>query len=273
MLAGMSELIRERPRILREWRHVLVSMVSGGDLGRPSRNVVLVIAAIAATFMAFIGPFGTWKESLPERLGFWIIGVVGSVWIGFGLDLCLRRIAWFRDRPTTRALANVTVFAAPAGLIASAAAALIQGLPIDWALYWQTVPQILLVGMGFVGLFHLAARRNAPAASPSPADPTIGGLLPLKLSGARLLAMEAEDHYVRIHTDRGASLVLMAFETALAKVAHLDGTRIHRSWWVARAAVVGIQRGDGRATLSLSGGIQAPVSRRYARLLRSAGWY
>jgi DNA-binding LytR/AlgR family response regulator len=85
--------------------------------------------------------------------------------------------------------------------------------------------------------------------------------------------MEAEDHYVLIHTDRGASLVLTAFETALSKVTHLDGMRIHRSWWVARAAVVGVQRGDGRATLALSGGIQAPVSRRYARLLRAAGWY
>jgi DNA-binding LytR/AlgR family response regulator len=104
-------------------------------------------------------------------------------------------------------------------------------------------------------------------ANPASVSPTI------KMSGARLLAMEAEDHYVRIHTDRGASLVLTAFETALAKAAHLDGMRIHRSWWVARAAVVGIQRGDGRATLALSGGIQAPVSRRYARLLRAAGWY
>ncbi len=273
MLDRMSDLMRERPRIFREWRHALDPAAYESDVIRQSPLVVLAIAVVAATFMAIIGPFGTWKEPLPERLGFWIIGVGGSVWVGFGLDRCLRRVPWFRPRPTTRALANVALFAAPAGLIASAVGALFQRSPIDWALYWQTVPQILLVGFGFVGLFHLAARRNVPAAPETPKDPTIGGLLPIKLSGACLLAIEAEDHYVRVHTDRGASLVLMAFETALAKVAHLDGTRIHRSWWVSRAAVVGIQRGDGRATLSLSGGIQAPVSRRYARLLRSAGWY
>jgi DNA-binding LytR/AlgR family response regulator len=34
-----------------------------------------------------------------------------------------------------------------------------------------------------------------------------------------------------------------------------------------------VKRGDGRATLSLPGGIRVPVSRRYARLLREAGWY
>jgi DNA-binding LytR/AlgR family response regulator len=65
----------------------------------------------------------------------------------------------------------------------------------------------------------------------------------------------------------------MAFETALAKVAHLDGRRIHRSWWVARFAIAGVERGDGRATLTLQGGALAPVSRRYARSLRSEGWY
>ena len=47
----------------------------------------------------------------------------------------------------------------------------------------------------------------------------------------------------------------------------------HRSWWVARDAVRDASRGDGRATLTLEGGIVAPVSRRYARALREAGWY
>jgi hypothetical protein len=270
----MSDPIREQPRIFREWRRVLLLPATAGrDAIRSSPARTLTIAVIAATFLAVIGPFGTWQEPLPERLGFWIIGIGGSVWVGFGLDRCLRRNTWLRHRPTTRALANVALFAAPAGLIASAAAAIIQGAPIDWGLYWRTVPQILLVGLAFVALFHLGAHQGVPAASEMPEDSVLGGLLPLKLSGARLLAIEAEDHYVRIHTDRGASLVLMAFETALAKVAYLDGMRVHRSWWVARAAVVGIQRGDGRATLALPGGLQAPVSRRYARILRSEGWY
>ena len=35
----------------------------------------------------------------------------------------------------------------------------------------------------------------------------------------------------------------------------------------------GIKRGDGRATLTLEGGLAVPVSRRHARALRAAGWY
>jgi len=59
----------------------------------------------------------------------------------------------------------------------------------------------------------------------------------------------------------------------LAKVETLDGQRVHRSWWVARGAVLDVRRGQGRATLQLRCGVAAPVSRRYAKALRSLGWY
>jgi DNA-binding LytR/AlgR family response regulator len=122
-----------------------------------------------------------------------------------------------------------------------------------------------------MGVF-LGGRRIKPEAVEAQ-DPTLGGLLPLKFSGANLMAIEAQDHYVRVHTDRGTALVLMSFDTALGEAARLSGRRVHRSWWVARDSVVAVERGDGRATLSLRGGAQAPVSRRYAGGLRSAGWY
>lgn len=269
----MPAPIREQPRLFRESPRALVRAVRVNDVLRSAPLVTLGMGVLAAVFMAAVGPFGTWKEPLHERLGFWVIGMTGAILAGSGLDHCLRRMTWFGSRPAARAVANVVIFAAPAGLIASALAAVVQGSQIDWPLYRQTVPQILLVGLGFVGLIHLLGRRTTIARHRGLGDSTIGGLLPPKLAGARLLALEAQDHYVRVHTDRGASLVLETFEIALAKVSHLDGARTHRSWWVARGAVNGIERGDGRATLTLSGGTQAPVSRRYARCLRSAGWY
>jgi len=270
----MVERFRERPRILRDWWGIRsLQTAASPDALVPARRT-LTIALIAALFMALAGPFGTWEEPLIERLGFWVLGIGGCGLAGLALERGLKVLGQLRDRPRARALAIVALLAAPAGLLASAAAAALQHAPINWPLYLQTLPQILLVGAGLVGLLHLAARRRESAASCSAAeDPTLGGLLPLRFSGARLLAMEAQDHYVRVHTDQGAGLVLMGFETALAKAAQLEGKRVHRSWWVARAAVVGVVRGDGRATLRLRGGAEAPVSRRYARLLRSAGWY
>jgi len=48
---------------------------------------------------------------------------------------------------------------------------------------------------------------------------------------------------------------------------------VHRSWWVARDAVTDARRGDGKATLTLANGVEAPVSRAYAKALREAGWF
>ncbi|MGH8219691.1 MAG: LytTR family DNA-binding domain-containing protein [Steroidobacteraceae bacterium] len=240
----------------------------------PSARFLFPVALLAAAFMAVAGPFGTWQEPLLERLGFWVLGIGASGLAGLALDHPLRRIAWLSQRPGARALLIVALIAGPAGLLASVIAAALQRSPINWPLYFRTLPEILLVGVGLVALLRFAASRGRGAGGPAASDgPTPDGLLPLKFSGARLLALEAQDHYVRVHTDRGASLVLMAFGTALSKVAHLDGRRVHRSWWVARFAIAGVERGDGRATLSLQGGARAPVSRRFARALRSEGWY
>jgi DNA-binding LytR/AlgR family response regulator len=97
--------------------------------------------------------------------------------------------------------------------------------------------------------------------------------IPLHLRGARLIAVQSEDHYLRVHTTSGSDLILMRFSDALDELEGLEGAQTHRSWWVAKDAVQRAKRGDGRATLDLEGGITAPVSRRYARALRDAGWY
>src|SRR5690606_13712732 len=97
--------------------------------------------------------------------------------------------------------------------------------------------------------------------------------LPLRLRGATLLAVEAEDHYLRLHTDRGSDLILMRLGDAVAELDGLEGARTPRSWWVARGAVDGVARGERRAALTLEGGLEVPVSRTAARELRAKGWW
>ena len=232
------------------------------------------VAMAAAVFMALAAPFGTAGEPVIERLGFWVVGAGGGFFAAKAFDARLRSLRRIRLPAAARIAALVAIITVPAALAASAAAAVLHHRPIDWALCWKTVPQIAMVGAGFSALGVLAdrPRRLAPAAFRAE-DPTLSGLLPHKLSGARLLALEAQDHYVRVHTDRGSALVLTGLESAIAKLAGVEGQRVHRSWWVARAAVTDVRRGGGRAVLRLTGGVEVPVSRRYARLLRTAGWY
>jgi DNA-binding LytR/AlgR family response regulator len=96
--------------------------------------------------------------------------------------------------------------------------------------------------------------------------------LPPKLRGAKVWAVEAEDHYLRLHTSKGQDLILMRLADAVAELEGIEGAQVHRSWWVAREAIADIARADGRANLTLQDGSQVPVSRTYARMLRERGW-
>jgi DNA-binding LytR/AlgR family response regulator len=81
-----------------------------------------------------------------------------------------------------------------------------------------------------------------------------------------------EDHYVRIHTAAGSRLVEGPFERVIATMGDLEGLRVHRSWWVARAAVVGVEAEGRNLKLRLANDLRAPVSRASVAKLRQVGW-
>ena len=81
-----------------------------------------------------------------------------------------------------------------------------------------------------------------------------------------------EDHYVRIHTPHGSTLVLSPLGRAIEAIGDLEGLQVHRSWWVARHAVeVAVYEGRN-LKLRLTGGIEAPVARNQVARLKAAGW-
>ncbi len=86
-----------------------------------------------------------------------------------------------------------------------------------------------------------------------------------EISGLTLLAIEADEHYVRLHTDAGSKHVLYRFRDALKDAEDLAGLRVHRSWWVAEAAMEALEQGPSGIGLRLKGGLQAPVSQTYRR--------
>jgi DNA-binding LytR/AlgR family response regulator len=90
--------------------------------------------------------------------------------------------------------------------------------------------------------------------------------------GRDLLALEMEDHYVRAHMAAGSALVLMRMRDAVAELDGMDGLQVHRSWWVARAAVEGTVQDGRNIRLRLKNGIEAPVARANQLALRDSGW-
>lgn len=97
--------------------------------------------------------------------------------------------------------------------------------------------------------------------------------LPFKFRHAEIHALEAEDHYLRVHTAAGDTLILMRLYDAIRELDGIEGSQTHRSWWVARAAVTDTTRSNGRVGFTLKGDLTAPVSRSFQKALRQDGWF
>ena len=119
---------------------------------------------------------------------------------------------------------------------------------------------------GVVGTALFAGESDA-------AEPA--GALLARLSAPKrgeLHHLRMQDHYIEVHTDKGMEMVLLRFRDALREVEDIEGMQVHRSHWVARAAVDAVERRDGRITLRLVNGTRVPVSRSFAPALRARGW-
>ncbi|GAB5390355.1 MAG: hypothetical protein Alpg2KO_33230 [Alphaproteobacteria bacterium] len=95
--------------------------------------------------------------------------------------------------------------------------------------------------------------------------------MPDGLEGS-ILCLQIEDHYLRVYTAAGSDLVLHRLSDAVNELAQSDGMQVHRSWWVARSALVSVETENRQKILVLSNDVRVPVSRSYLPAVREAGW-
>jgi hypothetical protein len=237
----------------------------------------LAVALAAGLLLALTGAFGMSGAPLLFRLGYWLpIMLLGAGWGHLCSRLVERRIDMDRRPWLTVALLTV-VMSGPLAILVWA----VTGWFFDDARALSLArlpdfigPVLLVTGtLSALNVFLARTPVQTHAAAPGAGPARFLDRLPSKLRGAAIRAVQSEDHYLRLHTDRGSDLILMRLSDALTELEGLEGAQTHRSWWVAKDAVRDVSRGGGRATLTLDGGIEAPVSRRYAKALREAGWY
>jgi hypothetical protein len=246
----------------------------GPAFGGVSWARLLAVCAAAGTFMALVGAFSTGAEPIGRRLAYWIgLLLVG----GLAGGAIARRVfgsGRFQERPWLAGAIVAALLTLPLTLLVWAASTILFRSGWDPAEILRTLPSVAVVSAAMTAIAYLVGRaQRQTRAEPAAPPPPFLKRLPPKLRGARIYAVEAEDHYLRVHTDRGSDLILMRLSEAIGELEGLDGAQTHRSWWVAREAVADVERGDGRATLTLGNGVKAPVSRTHARTLREAGWY
>jgi hypothetical protein len=117
---------------------------------------------------------------------------------------------------------------------------------------------------------HVVASEVDKADGGHPELPAVLQLAPVPLQPEHLLAMCAEEHYVRLITTEGEFLVYHRFSDALKEVKKLRGLRVHRSHWVAQSSIVRVCRSAKKMFIELAGDRQVPVSRPYQAMVTQA---
>ena len=208
-------------------------------------------------------------------VGAWCVETAFGVAIGVVVARRLIPQAWFTTKLWAAGLTIACSVSVP--MAALVIVLHVWGDPrrLTMGLLLAALPSVFGSSLVMTGLAFLVRRpvTQTHAAQPDAPPPKFLDRLPARLRGAELYAVEAEDHYLRLHTSLGRDLILMRLADALVELEGVEGAQTHRSWWVARAAVTSAERLDGRAVLTLKDGAEVPVSRGFARVLRTAGWF
>lgn len=239
----------------------------------------LIVAGVA---LGLAGPFSTFDAwALPTRIAFWVAAVLSIGGINFATRVLIARLARDRLRLWPVLLLTCVVAAVPGGLLLWAAVPPLLGADAKAISLPVVIGQVLLINLvlTFVGVLVAQRGARAPAGLPQPTPAPVvpepnrwRERLPAEHRAADLLALEAEDHYLRVHTVAGSTLILLRLGDAIAELGPERGQQVHRSWWVAHDAVERTERRGEKVALILRGGLRVPVSRGNRAKLATMGW-
>ena len=87
---------------------------------------------------------------------------------------------------------------------------------------------------------------------------------------AEIIALKAEDHYLRVYTAKGDTLIHYRFRDALHDLREMDGLQVHRSYWVRRAAIKERYTKAHSQFLRVGEDLSIPISRSFQRQLEAS---
>jgi hypothetical protein len=227
--------------------------------------------AALAVGLAFgvMAPFGTADApNLPSRYLYWTLAIaLNWLQISLALELVRRSSATRSWTALRQALTVAAVISLPASFeIVWLSHYFLGAIIANLASLLMVYLYVLLVSVMITVPASLLEARRAAAAAPTIAAPAFFERIPPAL-GHQLIGLEMEDHYLRIHTALGSDLILCRFGDALRELQGFDGVQVHRSWYVARAAIKEMRKEGQKMTLTLRNGIEVPVSRPFQKTL------
>lgn len=226
----------------------------------------LLFVLILAIALGHAGPYGTYERfDLETRMVFWVV-VISLPW-------SISKVLFFLAKhfaPENLSKRYISVMLMPLlALLGSAAVSLIslkvglyqgQSFVQVWPtsiLVWLVFAFFIVLPMIFIGGELAREQRKVGVTTMME---FFHHKLPDSIKNNQLIALKAEDHYLRIITDGGSALILMKFEDALAALNGYPGIQTHRSWWLAYSQLQDLE--VIASSVSLQDGTKVPISRR-----------
>lgn len=241
-------------------------------LMRDSRSWALLV--IMGAIAGMIGPFGTYEAvPLVPPLIYWLAVIIGTGATGtLVAGLAERKLKTWLSPVVAAVLGGalagppITTVVAIINLLAFGQDTTPIGL-FTLLVYCTLIAAAVTLLSALLGMRPKTAKVEAMAA---PEEPVLLDRLPRPQRG-RLLHIAVSDHYVDVTTDKGTALVLMRLSDAIRETAPEPGLQVHRSHWIALAAVRRGFRQGGKPVLELENGTVVPVSRTSMDAVKAAG--
>lgn len=252
------------------------------------RQLLLELWAVLllASIVGFMGPFGTYNdEGLVSRIVHWWQLLMGAYVLIRPSIIGLSHLAAKTDLPTqTVVFWGVVVLSVPLSIlwrnIGQEEFRELDG-------YTGLLPFSLLCALAVFGVTQwalhadkrLSARSQAahaqslsdePAKSRNASEPALKKRLSSAFVGP-IVALQSEDHYVRVHGEKNSELILIRLRDAVAEMEGVEGWQVHRSWWVARDGIVRATPSARSWALILKNDITALVARDMIERLKAIG--
>ena len=223
-------------------------------------------------FLGFAGPFGSFQSlASPQRYAYWFSLVAAGYGLAIATLQILRPAAPFARLPKLAAIVVLGLISTlPMMFVVAWTLTLVFGRstpPSELVSLYLSVAAVQLVIAGIAAWPFLRPARPAPPAAGPSADQFFERV-PDRL-GRDLLALEAQDHYLMVHTRRGSALIHMRLSEAVQILPPQLGFQAHRRWWVARDEVAGLRRDGHQTLIDLTGGLTVPVGRTFLAAVRS----
>lgn len=232
----------------------------------------LGILLLSASIAAYMGPFGTFLILEPlDRTILWF-GILawglGVIAVCMSAEDTFMPGATFRQREYSRLVLMPPVIIAPMYPVVTAYLAP-QQMPIG--------PLEALFACYLIGALVSVARFSVyfahVGAEPKPeSGPRLLKRLPRDASGP-ILRITGKDHFVEIVTASGRYNIRMRLTDAINEMDGVEGLLTHRSHWIAREAILDIQRDGARHYVVAKDDERIPVSRSNVSKLEEAGLF